>query len=117
MVIVRGKGDGLEVAHAGVNRGGGVGRATGCEVRAGCMDMGLEGRGEVRDKPRGGIRILNGMAVRRGTEARPSREGCEMLVVNMGHGEVAKIRVKKGCCSTDIRSIVTFCRGVRRNLL
>ena len=44
MVVVRGKGDGLEVAHAGVNRGGGVGWATGSEVRAGCMDMGVEGK-------------------------------------------------------------------------
>ena len=52
MVVVRGKCDGLEVTHAGVNRGGGVGRATGSKVREGCMDMGVEGRGEVRDKPR-----------------------------------------------------------------
>ena len=52
------------------------------------------------------------MAVRWGTEARPSREGCKMLVVNMGHGVVAKIRVKKGSCSTDIRTIVTLSQGV-----
>ena len=29
MVVVRGKCDGLEVTHAGVNRGGGVGWSTG----------------------------------------------------------------------------------------
>ena len=105
VVIVRGEAAGLEGEVAWEDYGGGVNGA-GSEGRVRRMDVGEEGRTEIRGVPGFFVGVL--WRIIGWGEGWPSRKSGKMLVWYVRHGEITSTRVTEGESCGNISPFVTY---------